>query len=168
MEPVVATAQPWYCSPRRLTPPACVPARMARPALRRRAAESLGAGGAPQRCRDPRGHAYLPRDESRHGSKRREVLTSSSGGSISCGLSRSFSSALEQSLSRRQFLAAAGAGAASLAFPKLTSSAPGVHPGGSVVLRWNEAFLEGVRNSKLGPPMVARALAIAHTCIYDA
>jgi hypothetical protein len=38
----------------------------------------------------------------------------------------------------------------------------------SVVLLWNEAFLQGVRESKLGPPMVARALAIAHTCIYDA
>jgi hypothetical protein len=36
------------------------------------------------------------------------------------------------------------------------------------VLRWNEAFLQGVRDSRLGPPMVARALAIAHTCIYDA
>ena len=34
--------------------------------------------------------------------------------------------------------------------------------------RWNEALLQGVRDSKLGPPMVARALAIAHTCIYDA
>jgi hypothetical protein len=33
---------------------------------------------------------------------------------------------------------------------------------------WNEAFLQGVRDSKLGPPMVARALATAHTCIYDA
>ena len=95
-------------------------------------------------------------------------MTSSSGGSISCGLSRSPSSALEQSLSRRQFLVAAGAGAASLALPKLASSARGVHAGGNLVLRWNEAFLEGVRNSKLGPPMVARALAIAHTCIYDA
>ena len=38
----------------------------------------------------------------------------------------------------------------------------------SPVLQWNEAFLQGVRDSKLGPPMVARALAIAHTCIYDA
>jgi hypothetical protein len=35
------------------------------------------------------------------------------------------------------------------------------------VVRWNQAFLRGVRDSKLGPPMVARALAIAHTCIYD-
>jgi uncharacterized protein DUF6851/vanadium-dependent haloperoxidase-like protein len=35
-------------------------------------------------------------------------------------------------------------------------------------LQWNEGFLQGVRESKLGPPMVARALAIAHTCIYDA
>ena len=157
-----------YGALRRLTPPACVRARMARLALRRRAAESLGAGGAPQRCRGRLSNAYLPRDESRRGSKRREVLTSSSGGSISCGLSRSPSSALEQSLSRRQFLVAAGAGAASLALPKLASSARGVHAGGNLVLRWNEAFLEGVRSSRLGPPMVARALAIAHTCIYDA
>jgi hypothetical protein len=37
-----------------------------------------------------------------------------------------------------------------------------------VVIQWNEAFLQGVRGSKLGPPMVARALAIAHTCVYDA
>jgi hypothetical protein len=44
----------------------------------------------------------------------------------------------------------------------------GGRPGDGVVLQWNEAFLEGVRNSRLGPPMVARALAIAHTCIYDA
>ena len=41
-------------------------------------------------------------------------------------------------------------------------------PGDSLVLLWNEALLQGVRTSKLGPPMVARALAIAHTCIYDA
>ncbi|TML01756.1 MAG: vanadium-dependent haloperoxidase [Actinobacteria bacterium] len=100
--------------------------------------------------------------------ERREVLTSSSEGSISRGLSSSLPSALEQSLSRRQFLVAAGAGAASLALPKRASSARGVHAGGNLVPRWNDAFLEGVRNSKLGPPMVARALAIAHTCIYDA
>src|SRR3989442_11467323 len=38
----------------------------------------------------------------------------------------------------------------------------------SVVVLWNEALLQGVRESKLGPPMVARALAIAHTCLFDA
>ena len=38
----------------------------------------------------------------------------------------------------------------------------------SIVIQWNQAALQGVRNSKLGPPMVARALAIVHTCIYDA
>ena len=42
------------------------------------------------------------------------------------------------------------------------------HTGDSVVLRWNAAALQGVRDSKLGPPMVARALAIVHTAIYDA
>src|ERR1700730_6179108 len=38
----------------------------------------------------------------------------------------------------------------------------------SVVIQWNNAALQGVRDSKIGPPMVARALAIVHTCIYDA
>ncbi len=38
----------------------------------------------------------------------------------------------------------------------------------NVVVQWNEALLQGVRDSTLGPPMVARALAIAHTCAYDA
>jgi hypothetical protein len=38
----------------------------------------------------------------------------------------------------------------------------------NIVLLWNEAALQGVRDSKLGPPMVARAIAIVHTCAYDA
>jgi len=38
----------------------------------------------------------------------------------------------------------------------------------NVVVQWNQAILQGVRDSTLGPPMVARALAIVHTCIYDA
>lgn len=40
--------------------------------------------------------------------------------------------------------------------------------GPNVVIQWNRAALQGVRDSKIGPPMVARALAIVHTCIYDA
>jgi hypothetical protein len=36
------------------------------------------------------------------------------------------------------------------------------------VLQWNAAALQAVRDSSLGPPMVARALAITHTCMYDA
>src|SRR5207244_8911496 len=42
---------------------------------------------------------------------------------------------------------------------------------GTVVSDWNAAALAEVRLSKSlrnGPPMVARALAIAHTCMYDA
>jgi uncharacterized protein DUF6851/vanadium-dependent haloperoxidase-like protein len=38
----------------------------------------------------------------------------------------------------------------------------------NVVVQWNQAVLQGVRDSTLGPPMVARALAIVHTCAYDA
>jgi hypothetical protein len=40
--------------------------------------------------------------------------------------------------------------------------------GDTVALRWNEAALEAVRHSTLAPPAVARALAILHTCMYDA
>jgi len=35
-------------------------------------------------------------------------------------------------------------------------------------VQWDNAALQGVRDSHLGPPMVARALAIAHTCMFDA
>lgn len=33
---------------------------------------------------------------------------------------------------------------------------------------WNAAALQGVRNAKLGAPVIARALAIVNTCMYDA
>ena len=38
----------------------------------------------------------------------------------------------------------------------------------SVVSDWNKAALAEVRLAKQGPPIVARSLAIAHTCMYDA
>jgi hypothetical protein len=38
----------------------------------------------------------------------------------------------------------------------------------NVALRWNKALLQGVRTSTIGPPAVARALAISHTCMFDA
>lgn len=41
-------------------------------------------------------------------------------------------------------------------------------PKNSLVLQWNQIALQGVRDSKLGAPMAARALAIVHTCMYDA
>src|SRR5438046_9211534 len=50
--------------------------------------------------------------------------------------------------------------------PTAAWSEDGLTP--NVVIQWNNAFLQGVRDAKLGPPMVARALAIVHTCIYDA
>src|SRR5712692_4206851 len=84
---------------------------------------------------------------------------------------------LPTGLSRREFLARAGAGGALLILPGLTSvSAADLRTdarakpkaGESVVLLWNDAALQGVRDSKIGPPMVARALAIVHTCAYDA
>jgi hypothetical protein len=38
----------------------------------------------------------------------------------------------------------------------------------SVVVTWDQAALAAVRRAHLGPPMVARALAEAHTAMYDA
>lgn len=38
----------------------------------------------------------------------------------------------------------------------------------TLVVQWNEAGLEAIKQTHPGPPMVARQLAILHTCIYDA
>jgi hypothetical protein len=73
-------------------------------------------------------------------------------------------------LTRRRLLETAGAGALALLVPDAALARPArrAEQVENVVLRWNNALLQGVRDSKLGPPMVARALAVAHTCIYDA
>jgi hypothetical protein len=77
-------------------------------------------------------------------------------------------------LSRRRLLQAAGVGGLTLLVPDLALAQTRVtrsraaDSAANIVLRWNNAFLQGVRDSRLGPPMVARALAIAHTSMYDA
>ncbi|MGH9838216.1 MAG: vanadium-dependent haloperoxidase [Blastocatellia bacterium] len=38
----------------------------------------------------------------------------------------------------------------------------------NVALQWDQTALQAVRNTRMGPPMVARALAITHTSMYDA
>jgi hypothetical protein len=45
---------------------------------------------------------------------------------------------------------------------------PGAQPGDNAVLLWDEAALQAIRDTKPGPTVVARALAIVHTAIYDA
>jgi hypothetical protein len=55
-----------------------------------------------------------------------------------------------------------------LAFSAVSSTAWSQPGTPNVVIEWNTAALQGVRDSKLGPPMVSRALAIVHTCMYDA
>ena len=48
------------------------------------------------------------------------------------------------------------------------AAVPGEQPGDNAVLLWNEALLQAVRDTKPGPTVVARAIAVAHTCMYDA
>jgi len=74
-------------------------------------------------------------------------------------------------LSRRQFLVRAGIGTATLLIQPVSLSGffrEVTHSADSIVVRWNQAALQGVRDSRLGPPMVARALAIVHTAAFDA
>jgi len=58
-------------------------------------------------------------------------------------------------------------GLISIVFP-ITSNVYAVPIQLNVALQWDNATLQGIRDSKLGAPMVARALAIVHTCMYDA
>lgn len=45
---------------------------------------------------------------------------------------------------------------------------PPIPAGENVVLRWNEAALQAIRDTRPGPPQTARSLAIVHTAMYDA
>jgi len=47
----------------------------------------------------------------------------------------------------------------------LTAAEAAATTGDSIVLRWNQAALQGVRDSKLGKPVVARALATRHVSL---
>jgi hypothetical protein len=40
--------------------------------------------------------------------------------------------------------------------------------GNTVVVQWNDAALQAIRDLHPGPPMAARMIAIANTCMYDA
>src|SRR3954451_6229981 len=73
-------------------------------------------------------------------------------------------------MTRRRLLETASVGGLALLVPgtALARTARSAKLAENVVLRWNDAVLQGVRDSRLGPPMVARALAIVHTCMYDA
>ncbi len=48
------------------------------------------------------------------------------------------------------------------------SPAPSAAPPAQVVLKWNDLALKAVVDGTIGPPMVARALAMLNTCMYDA
>jgi len=77
-------------------------------------------------------------------------------------------------MTRRWLLQTAGAGGLALLVPDVALARARVtrrrvvKPAENIVLRWNNALLQGVRESRIGPPMVSRALAVAHTSMYDA
>lgn len=50
----------------------------------------------------------------------------------------------------------------------LLGAAPAPAAVDNVAMKWNTALLQGIRESTIGPPMIARGVAIAHTCMFDA
>jgi len=62
----------------------------------------------------------------------------------------------------------ASLGAPCLAVFALALLAPAALAEDTLAVRWNDVLLESVRTSHLGPPIVARAIAVVHTCGYDA
>src|SRR6266511_4327981 len=67
----------------------------------------------------------------------------------------------EPRMTRRWLLQTAGAGGLALLVPDVALARPRarrrrvVEPGGSIVLRWNNALLQGVRDSRIGPLMAS-------------
>jgi hypothetical protein len=45
---------------------------------------------------------------------------------------------------------------------------PGQQPGDNAVLLWDEANLQAIRDTKPGPTIVSRTLAVVQTCVFDA
>jgi hypothetical protein len=62
----------------------------------------------------------------------------------------------------KYFIAILGFGVCAMASTQPAAVQP------NLTLQWNLAALHGIRGAKLGAPVVARALAIVHTCMYDA
>lgn len=60
--------------------------------------------------------------------------------------------------------------AAALSASGLVAQEPltAVAAGDNAVLVWDEAVLQGIRDTRPGPTVAARALAVAHTAMYDA
>ena len=44
---------------------------------------------------------------------------------------------------------------------------PQAHAEETIVVTWNKAMLQAIRDTRPGPPIVARMLAVTHTCMYD-
>ena len=78
-------------------------------------------------------------------------------------------------LTRRSFIFRTGAAAVSASallgavqVSAARAAVDGLTGQSTVVVRWNAAALEAIRETHPGPPMVARALAMVHTAIFDA
>ncbi|MBB5801422.1 hypothetical protein F4560_001190 [Saccharothrix ecbatanensis] len=65
-------------------------------------------------------------------------------------------------------VALAAALTASVFTPVAGAESGAVPAGDNVIIQWDQALMEAVKVGKLGPPHVARAIGVLHTCTYDA
>src|SRR5258708_4539556 len=103
--------------------------------------------------------------------------TSSSEESSTANPSSQLSPAFRQIRRRQLLIGGAGLAATALALgrwlwaqePHNTSSVVQTKPTADpLIVRWNEATLQGIRILQPPMPVAARALAIVHTCMFDA
>ncbi|HEX6507797.1 MAG TPA: phosphoesterase [Chloroflexota bacterium] len=64
--------------------------------------------------------------------------------------------------------ATAAAMSADILFPRAGAALADPADNPNLVVQWNNAALQAIRDTHPGPPMTARALAVVHTCMYDA
>ncbi|WP_447008090.1 vanadium-dependent haloperoxidase [Saccharothrix isguenensis] len=65
-------------------------------------------------------------------------------------------------------VALAAALTASVFTPVAGAEGGTVPAGDNVIIQWDQALMDAIRVGKLGPPHIARASGIVHTCTYDA
>jgi len=59
-------------------------------------------------------------------------------------------------------------GALALGLMQGAQAGQGIDPSENLILQWNDATIQAIRDTRMAPPIAARALAIVNTCAFDA
>jgi hypothetical protein len=59
-------------------------------------------------------------------------------------------------------------GALALGLLQSVQAGQGIDPSENLILQWNDAVIQAIRDTRTAPPIAARAMAIVNTCAFDA